>query len=98
MNLEKLTQSLQAFESNFDSESKEAYLQEAVGLRKKLDEVFPAVSELDRAAIAWFTCEVLAAMRHLTVAQISDILTDSAMGYALLTGLYLGWIDDASNR
>jgi hypothetical protein len=58
-------------------------------LRKQL----PAITDLDRAAVAWFIARLLDTLRGLPVGDISTVLKHSASGYGVAAVEFLGWGD-----
>lgn len=72
-------------------ENQERYLKAALIANDGLAEDLPALSEYDRAAVSWYISTMVAQILQFSVADLSDIIADTSIGYALaackLTGV-----------
>jgi hypothetical protein len=86
MNLE----AIKAVKNSFDEE-KDIIRQEVEMAKGFLLTELPAIPESDRAAVAWFVCELLNGMVSMPVRKVGDVMMDSATAYGLAAVSLLGW-------
>jgi hypothetical protein len=72
------------FEEVFSDPEKAAYREGAAKIKALFEEEFPALVDIDRAAVAWYVSRTLAAIADTKVRILSDTIMDGSVIYAVV--------------
>jgi hypothetical protein len=92
MDLDRVRKVADVYE-RLEPESKTETAEQSLKVRKFLADSFPALSESDHAAIAWFIAQLLYGVRSVDLEHASDTLSNSAAAYSVATAQLLGWVE-----
>jgi hypothetical protein len=92
MDLDKLRNVKRAFDA-MSTEGQDATRADALEAKGFLADALPALSEPDRAAVAWFVAETLGGVRALPASRLGVVLDNSTSAYALAAVDLMGWLD-----
>lgn len=93
LDIEQLKVTVAAFH-NADGSDQWIYLECARQSIGPLREALPALSDPDRAAVAYYIAGLAKQLRDIKVREISDVVTDTAIGYALGAAQLLGMLEE----
>jgi hypothetical protein len=79
------------------ADKQDGYLASAHSCLDALNFNLPALSEVDRAAVAFFIAGIFTAIREVKVQELSAIMLDSGVGYTLATALLLDVMGDVND-
>lgn len=57
-----------------------------------METTLPAFNEMDKSAAAWLVAEVLTALREIPLYDVSETVTETAIGYSLAACKLIGMI------
>lgn len=95
LDIEQLKVTVAAFH-NSATDQQALYLECARQSIGPLREALPALSDPDRAAVAYYIAGLAKQLRELRVREISDVVTDTAVGYALGAAQLLGMLEESA--
>lgn len=92
MNLIKAAQT----KANFDElndEDKAMVLEKSKEMREFLEQELPALSDSDRAAVAWTLATLFGKLDAVPVGKVSDLISSTCIAYGVAAVELLGWLD-----
>jgi hypothetical protein len=93
LNLERLKGVVDAFENVQDETQRARYLECVKIATDALAKDLPALSDLDRAAVAVYISATIATIRDLTVKEVDQVIADTVIGYSLGAAKLVGMLD-----
>lgn len=92
LDLERMREVAHNYDKHASKELQLRYRAGAEMVMAQLAEDLPALSEVDRSAVAWFIAQLFVSARGVPLMKVSDMVADTSVSYSIAACRLIGLI------